>query len=233
MNWGECMGSFALSSPPLSLVKDGKTYFGGNQRLFADATMRGYGCGVIAAADLVYYLAMKNPDYATPYTGIPECGTLDFEKYERMCSHLRSSFMPIIPHLGKTGPALAAGLNAYFSRYRIPIRAKWCIGHEKLFERIEEMLSEDLPVIFSVGANFPLFWGKHKVNLYTRSENGEMRPSSATRAHFMTVTGIDEEFLELSSWGGKYYMSRKEYLGYVKAYGNSITSNIMYLKTQN
>lgn len=226
------MSARSLSSPPVSVIKDGKASYGGNQRLFGDSTMRGYGCGVIAAADLLYYLAMKNPGYATPYTGIPEGNSLSFEKYERMCSRLRSSFMPVIPRFGKTGPMLAAGLNAYFSRYNIPLRAKWCIAHEKLFERIEEMLEKDLPVIFSVGANFPIFWGKHKVNLYTRSESGAMRPVSAARAHFMTVTAIDDEFLTLSSWGNKYYMSRREYLDYVKAHGSSITSNIMYLTKQ-
>ncbi len=226
------MGSYSLSAPPVSVIKDGKESYGGNQRLFGNSTMRGYGCGVIAAADLLYYLALKNPQYATPYTGKPESNSLSFEKYERMCSRLRSSFMPIIPRFGKTGPALAAGLNAYFSRYSIPLKAKWCIAHEKLFERIEEMLSADLPVIFSVGANFPIFWGKHRVNLYTRSEGGAMRPVSAARAHFMTITEIDEEFITLSSWGGKYHMSRREYLEYVKAHGSSITSNIMYLKKQ-
>ena len=224
------MTSFSLSSSPISVIKDGKSSFGGNQRLFENSTMRGYGCGVIAAADLLYYLALKNPEYATPYTGKPDSNSLSFEKYERMCSRLRSSFMPIIPRFGKTGPALAAGLNAYFSRYNIPYKAKWCISHEKLFERIEEMLSADLPVIFSVGANFPLFWGKHKVNLYTDSQNGGKIVSAGTRSHFMTVTGLDEEFFQLSSWGIKYYISRKEYLAYVKSHGSSITSNIMYLK---
>ena len=224
------MSVFSLSSSPISVIKDGKSSFGGNQRLFENATMKGYGCGVIAAADLLYYLALKNPDYATPYTGIPHTNELEYEKYERMCFRLRDSFMPIIPRFGKTGPALAAGLNAYFSRYSIPLKARWCVGHEKLFERIEEMLLNDLPVIFSVGANFPLFWGKKKVNLYTLSEDGSKSVSSGTRSHFMTVTALDEEFFELSSWGIKYYISRKEYLDYVKAHGSTITSNIMYLK---
>ena len=224
------MSSFTLSSSPISLIKDGKSYFGGNQLLFENATMRGYGCGVIAAADLLYYLALKNPDYATPYTGIPQSNQLSFEKYERMCFRLRDSFMPIIPRFGKTGPALAAGLNAYFSRYNIPLKARWCVSHEKLFERIEEMLSNDLPVIFSVGANFPLFWGKKKVNLYTLGQNGNKVISAGTRSHFMTVTGLDDEFFQLSSWGIKYYINRKEYLAYVKVHGSSITSNIMYLK---
>jgi len=138
--------------------------------------------------------------------------------------------MPIIPRFGKTGPALALGLNAYFSRYSIPLRARWCIGHEKLFERIEEMLKADFPAIFSVGANFPLFWGKHRVRLYTRSNSGAMSAVTGTRAHFMTVTGIDSEFLRVSSWGKEYFISRREYSAYVKAHGCPVTSNIMYIR---
>ncbi len=224
------MSMISLSRPIISVLKDGKGSCGGNQRLFDNATMRGYGCGVIGGADLLYYLALTRPNWATPYTGQPTSNEVSFEQYERLCSRLRSSFMPIIPHFGKTGPALAAGLNSYFSRYRIPCHAKWCVGHEKLFERIEEMLKNDLPVIFSVGANFPLFWGKHRVRLYTRAEDGSMRPTASTRAHFMTVTGIDDDFLQVSSWGIEYYISRSEYIGYTKKYGSSVTSNIMYLK---
>ena len=152
-----------------------------------------------------------------------------YENYERLCSKLRRSFMPIIPRFGKTGPMLAAGLNAYFSHYRIPLKARWCILHEQLFQRIEDMLCRNIPVIFSVGANFPLFWGKHRVNLYKRSEDEKMCPYAGTRAHFMTVTGIDENYLRVSSWGTEYFISRREYTAYVKAHGSSVTSNIMYI----
>ena len=225
--------NYSLSRPIISVNKNGEKSFGGNQRLFENPTMRGYGCGVIGGADLLFYLALSRPHWATPYTGKPSDSEVSFEYYARLCARLRHSFMPIIPHLGKTGPALAAGLNAYFSRYGIDLHARWCIGHEKLFRRIEEMLRADLPVIFSVGANFPLFWGKHRVKLYTRDGDGRVRPTAATRAHFMTVVGMDDDFLRVSSWGREYYISRSEYIGYTKRYGSTVTSNIMYLTAKN
>lgn len=220
---------FSLSRPIISVIHDGETSYGGSQRLFDDPTMRGYGCGVIGGADLLYYLALTRPQWASPYTGRPDGSPVSFQSYERLCSRLRRDFMPIIPHFGKTGPALAAGLNLYFSRYGIPLRARWCVSHEKLFERIAGMLQADLPVIFSVGANFPNFFGKHRVKLYSRTADGCMRPTASTCGHFMTVTGLDDDFLRVSSWGREYYISRSEYLGYTKRYGSSITSNIMYL----
>lgn len=220
---------FSLSRPIISVIKDGHTSYGGNQRLFETPTMRGYGCGVIGGADLLFYLALKCPEYATPYTGRPESNEVSFEQYERLCSRLRRDFMPIIPHFGKTGPALAVGLNLYFSRYNIPLHARWCVSHDKIFERMEEMLRADLPVIFSVGANFPNFFGKHRVKLYTRSDDGVMRPTASTRGHFMTVTGLDADFIRVSSWGTEYFISRSEYLGYTKRYGSAVTSNLMYL----
>lgn len=224
---------YSLSRPIISVEKNGEKSYGGNQRLFDNPTMRGYGCGVIAGADLLFYLALTRPGWATPYTHLPENEELSFESYERLCSRLRHDFMPVIPRFGKTGPFLAAGLNAYFSRYGIGLRARWCIGHSKLFERIEEMLRADIPVIFSVGANFPLFWGKHRVNLYSRGADGAMQPSASTKAHFMTITGMDPDFLRVSSWGREYYISRREYLGYTKRYGSSVTSNIMYITAKN
>lgn len=220
---------FSLSRPIISVIAEGEASCGGNQRLFENPTMRGYGCGVIGGADLLYYLALTRPDWATPYTGSPRDNSISFPHYARYCARLRRDFMPIIPKFGKTGPDLALGLNAYFSRYNIPLRARWCVGHEKLFERMEEMLSADLPIIFSVGANFPNFFGKHRVKLYTRSEDGAYVPSASTRAHFMTVTGLDDDFIRVSSWGREYFISRSEYLGYTKRYGSSVTSNIMYL----
>ncbi len=223
------MSDIRLSRPIISVFSKGQGSVGGNQRLFENSTMRGYGCGVIAGADLLYYLALTRPEWATPYTGVPRGNEVSFEHYSRLCERLRHSFMPIIPRFGKTGPALALGLNAYFSRYSIPLRARWCIGHEQLFPRIEEMLKADFPVIFSVGANFPLFWGKHRVRLYTRSDSGSLSAAAGTRAHFMTVTGIDKDFLRVSSWGKEYFISRREYTAYVKAHGCPVTSNIMYI----
>lgn len=223
---------FSLSQPIISVAGSAGGSCGGNQRLFENPSMRGYGCGIVCAADLLCYLARTRPLWATPYTGPRPPAEISPQAYERLCSRLRRDFLPIIPCLGKTGPDLAAGLNLYFSRYGIALRARWCVSREKLFPRVEEMLSRDLPAIISVGANFPLFWGRHRVNLYSRRPDGSLVPAASTRAHFMTVTGLDEGFLRVSSWGSEYFISRREYMDYVRGHGSSVTSNIMYLRAK-
>jgi len=94
------------------------------------------------------------------------------------------------------------------------------------------MLSEDIPVIISVGPNFPLVWQKHKADLYAERA-GEIRKVSSVKAHFMTVTGMDDQWLSLSSWGRKYYMDRKEYEQYVSKHSGSFASNIVYIRKIN
>ena len=45
----------------------------------------------------------------------------------------------------------------------------------------------------------------------------------------MTVTGMDEDWLCVSSWGNRYYISREEYRRYVRRHSSYLFSNIVYL----
>lgn len=53
-------------------------------------------------------------------------------------------------------------------------------------------------------------------------------------SHYVVVTGVEEisghEYLIVSSWGKKYYISYEEYRDYVKHSGGRITSSILYIK---
>lgn len=220
----------ALSKPIVSVLHEGGATYGGSQRLFSDETMRRAGCGVIAAADLLLYLALYHPGCVTALTGSPESNAIPLAQYSRLCGSLRRRWLPVIPRLGKTGLDLALGLNAVFSHYRLPFRARWCAGHEKLFERVEEMLREDIPVIISAGQNFPLLWGKEYLRLYTRSADGAYRPCCGVKAHYMTVTAMDSQWLRVSSWGQEYHIRRSEYLSYSRLHSLSLTCNVLYVK---
>ena len=125
------------------------------------------------------------------------------------------------------------GLNGYFAFHKMPYRAAWMLSGKKMISRIEKMLSLDIPVIMAIGPNFPLFWKKEKLSFYTKDGNGKLCPAVKTKAHFVTVTGISESELQISSWGKKYYISIQEYEKYVREHSSPLVSNIIYVVKYN
>lgn len=124
---------------------------------------------------------------------------------------------------------LSLGINAFFLRYGYPYHALWGLGLRNVWGKIKKMLDADIPVIISVGPNFPLIWQKHKTDLYIERA-GDMRKVSSVKAHFMTLTAIDKEWMTLSSWGRKYYIKCTDYAEYVRRHSGSFASNIVYIK---
>ncbi len=51
------MEEHTLKGEYISVLKDGRLSYGGSQRWSDSPVLRGYGCGVIAALDLLLYLA--------------------------------------------------------------------------------------------------------------------------------------------------------------------------------
>ena len=51
------MEEHTLKGEYISILKDGRLSYGGSQRWSDSPVLRGYGCGVIAALDLLLYLA--------------------------------------------------------------------------------------------------------------------------------------------------------------------------------
>ena len=96
--------------------------------------------------------------------------------------------------------------------------------------KMENMLDADIPVILSIGANFPLFWQDNRVNLYSRDSLGRMRRATSAKAHYVTVTGSELNDLRISSWGREYYINKGEYFSYIHQHSNSIISNILMIE---
>ena len=95
------------------------------------------------------------------------------------------------------------------------------------------MLSRDIPVILSVGPNFPVFWRKNRLPFYIRSADGSYRKAAATKGHFVTATGIDAAWVRISSWGREYYINRSEYEKYTKENSLYAFSNLLFLQKVN
>lgn len=205
--------------------------YGGNQSWSKWKFMQRSGCGVISCANLLLYLHQYH--CSRVFDQVPaleeENGILSLEAYNCFVEFLRKHYLPILPGFGLTGWEAALGLNYYFRRNHMKVRAIWGISHRKLWKRMETMLAADLPVVLAVGPNFPFFWETHKLNFYVKGRDGNYHPVSKTKAHFVTVTAMDEKWMRISSWGKEYYINRKEYWDYNRKYSSFLISNLVFL----
>ena len=210
-------------------VEKGASY-GGNQGWFLERWMRESGCGVIASADLMVYLHRHHSRLKQPrFSVVPMEGEIPLGTYLRIGTFLRKGYFPLIPKIGLSAPLLVVGLNRLFHANNVPLRAGWCVLGTKLWSQMEQQLQADYPVILAIGANIPFIWQKHKLALYRKDARGEYRVHTSVKAHYITVTGMDDTWLRVSSWGQEYYIRRKEYTAYVKKHSSFLVSNMVVL----
>ena len=204
--------------------------FGGSQMHGSDKNMIRCGCGIVAAQEVLLYL--------TRYHGCPgrelfgamaDAPVIPSADYNRVLDSLRARYMHLIPSFGINGVSLVAGMNAVFRRYGFPYRGQWKIASRSFYPSMEDMLRRDIPVIISVGPNFPAVWGRRTVQL-SPERNSRGVPSQGINAHYMIATGLDENSIHVSSWGRKYSIDRGEYDEYVRRISSSIVSNLVYIR---
>lgn len=199
---------------------------GGNQQWAESRQMRQCGCGVVSSTDTLLYLG--NAGTRGGFVRA-DGGEVELGEYNALLTRMRRRFLPLIPHFGINGFGLSLGMNRYFHRFGIPLRAHWRVSPRRIWDRIGHMLDRDMPVVLSAGPNFPFFWRKRGVPLYTRQADGTYRKASSAVAHYVTVTGMDEQWLRVSSWGREYYISRDEYDAYMRHTSCPLFSNILEL----
>ena len=230
-----------LSKPYIEV--DGS--FGGNQGWFGDITRKwkgnaitGFGCGLIGAADVLYYITgglfLYPPGtVSAKLQGSKQQGTaspnfISKEDYMNYIQFIERRYFHILPKLGISGVLLSLGFNLYFFLNRKKIKkqtgsrfkARWAVPSGKLLDRIREMISQDMPVIISIG---PGFFHK-KVTGIVESSKEDVASGDVK----MDENGI--VLLEISSWGKKYYVNYSEYIDFVKKNDNFYFSNILYIK---
>ena len=196
-------------------TRRGMTY-GGNQAWFSYKFLKNAGCGVISSTDVLLHLRRREQ--------------ISRLEYMDVANDLWKKYLPVIPGFGMNGITLMLGLNRYFWKHQMPYGACWMVSGKKMYSRIEKMLCEDIPIILSVGPNFPLIWRKKKLDFYIKNSKGDFVAAAKAKAHFVTVTGIDEKMIQISSWGKEYYISIQEYEKYVRENSSYLVSNIIYVK---
>lgn len=173
---------------------DGHVYYGGAQKWFEKKYVRNSGCGIIAAANLLLYLQGKRE--------------MTVDEYMDFAGKLKKR-MVLVPGLGMNAVMLSALLNGSFKKLGIRKKAVPRITPIKFYGKIEKMIGSGIPVVMALGRDFPLIWRKDKVGLFMEAGEAKRHVKDVS-AHFVTITGIDDEWLTISSWGLKLYISRKE-----------------------
>lgn len=198
--------------------RNGSMSYGGSQMWSGNKTIRVCGCGPVAVLDLVFYLSGRQE---TP---------ISLEEYNQELERLTRRYFPLIPPLGINGLLLAAGANLLLRKYHLPYTAYWALSGRKFWTRLKELLEQDIPVVFSVGPNFPAVWQKEKLRFYIQSSDGSYHPSCSVKSHYITATGCDENWLRISSWGKMYYIRREEYDAYIREHSSAFVCNMLMLR---
>lgn len=221
----------SLKHPYISIDMHSGLSYGGGQQYSSDAMVRRCGCGIVAAADLLLYLNRWHLTVpAAFFDGVPEEGPVPSSLYDECILRLSRRFFPLIPYAGINGLMLMAGVERFFREQQMPFTARWCFASSRLWNRIEAMLRSDVPVILAAGPNFPIIWGKKRVRFYRKTADGSYRPTAGAKAHFFTVTGMDAEWLRISSWGRLYYLNRREFSDYARRDSLALTCNVLLVE---
>lgn len=263
-----------LSNPYyLPVIKDSRTHYGGSQMWFAkksrfseDYILRTYGCGTIATADILLYLAIQNEALRTELTNavlqnridslqqsITNKNTVDYESYDPYVRKINREYTHTRHIIAVLGPKVARAINSYSHKYNLGLKAtwKWKLTYYDMLEIMEEMLSKDIPVIISIGPNWPNLWGKKGVAFYERREIDYYTPDDrqtaknkpyyyhtmeqAVNGHYVVVTGIIKDeitsriMLRISSWGKMYYINYEEYRDYIDTASSTWLSSLVQI----
>ncbi len=190
--------------------------YGGNQNRFSNKKLKGYGCGLIAAADVSWYLSDKE-------------NVMEWRKYESYISRVKKYFF-YLPYFGMNGYALSLGINLIFLKNKIPFRAHWCLKpiSKKSLIHIKAMLDQKLPVIIAIGPNFPNIFGKRQLAYYRRDFKGNYVRAGSVNKHFVVITEMKDGYFKISTWGKLYYLKCEDYIDYCRKNSMPFFSN--YLK---
>ena len=218
-----------LRKPYPSVMRNGFLSYGGSQMWSDSAPICKCGCGIVAALDIAIYLKRSYGGGDKMLAGVPCGGPTPLPAYNELLLSLRKKYFPIIPPLGINQMILTLGMNRFFHDEHLPFTAHVTMATDKMWDRIRQSLMNDCPVLLAIGMNFPYVWQKNTVSFYKKQPDERYTVSVSTKAHFVVITGMDEQWLRISSWGIQYYVNRNELAGYIKKYSTSFISGIVYV----
>lgn len=202
-------------------ITDGNTkYYGGNQDWFdwldteKNDNARFGGCGTVASANIVAYLAKHNSTYANLYR------YSDYKK-SNFLLHMKEMYDFVTPrHIGKKTlgvwpvSVLADGIERFASNKGVELNAvnKFdSFTRDNIIEYIKEGLEKDSPVAMLIGAG-----GSDNVTI--TYPNGRKDQDNSFVLHWVTITELEineinnKAKVKVSSWGGWGEVDLDEYI---------------------
>ena len=163
------------------VVRNSKTSYGGSQMWFSKSNWNSiehiihtYGCGTIATADMFLYLALQKKEYNTTLTAIALQDSMQilYDNYLSYVLEVHNKYTKTKRYLAVLGPSLARAINNYSNQFTLGYVAtwKWRLSYYEMLDQMESMLSQDIPVILSIGPNTPKLWGRHGISFYEHKE---------------------------------------------------------------
>jgi hypothetical protein len=210
----------------LKIIDDssGVVYYGGDQDWFSRYTQDFGGCGPVAAANILAYMAMTDPELAELYDyDTKNITKADFEKFmEEVYEYVTPLEMPILSNMSdKKGSRVGIpsfgvvslddftkGIEKFSQSKGINLKSNWSdekVTFDNAVSYIREGLKKNKPVaLLNVFNPVDMQWtdpitNKTKTVTYER--------------HWVTITGMNENkktgdvTLEVSSWGGRASLS--------------------------
>lgn len=217
----------------IAVKNENEVSYGGSQNWYEKGILYNFGCGVVALGDILLYLAKTGRHPLKTARKLGEMEKVDKEEYLSYLKDIGKSFGWMMPFTrGVPGPLLAVWFNLMSRIHKCPYRAAWAVPKAKIHKAICVMLEKDIPVLFSVGRNFPWIWKKDGVDLYRKLPT--LTGAGKTYGHYMTITGMEQdevygELLQVSSWGKKYYIKWKDYEDFLNKKSCALFTNILYM----
>jgi len=203
-------------------IRVNNSSFGGSQTYFANEEKRRNrmknkgGCGIVAITDVISYLN-KDTSVAT------------IEDYKKRFNYTVRKALWIPTKMGMNYFHLTISMFFRLKKLSAKYRCYWCFSKKKLSGRIKKMLMNDIPVIISIPKSFKSNGNRDKLNLLSQNFN----VAASTCGHFVVVTKLFEEnqniYLEISSWGQKYYISLNEFINFQKKHLIGILGNMLFI----
>ena len=161
------------------------------------------------------------------------------EAYMHLLRKLSRFRYPIIPKAGSFGFEILLYINHFMRKNGRPERMHflWKNTAKRRLEVLRDSMDRGYPVILIIGQRFFRIWKKEGIDFF-RLQDGNMKLAySKVRRHFVTITGMyfpplasESMYLEITSWGKKYYISYEQLGRYISTISAPWISGLYYLK---